>query len=118
MIKKCLLLVASCSLFLGSFVQAQFIDEESEVVSIEKAKKLSDKSWVVLEGFITKRLNEDQYAFNDSTGTIKIVVRNSSWQGIEISSKTKVRITGQVDKLFIILPKRMIKVTKVELSRK
>ncbi len=118
MFNKCLLLVASFSLLLGSITLAQFIDEESDVVSVEQAKKLSDNSWVVLEGYIIKRLNEDQYTFKDSTGTIKIIVRNSSWQGIEVSPKTKVRITGQVDKLFIFLPKRTIKVNKVELTRK
>lgn len=117
MLKKCLLVAAGLSIFWGSIAQAQFVDEESEVVSVEQAKKLSDKSWVVLEGYITKRLNDDQYTFKDATGTMKIVVRNSSWQGIEVSPKTKVRLTGQVDKLFIFLPKRVIKVTKVELSR-
>ena len=118
MFKKFIMYIAACSFLFGSVSNAQFVDEEVAVISVEQAKKVSNDTWVVLEGFIVKRQESDKYVFEDVTGSIRIIVRNSSWQGIEVSPQTKIRISGQVDKPFFFLPKRTIKVNKVELAQK
>ena len=57
-----------------------------------------DRSFVSLEGSISKQVNDTEYTFVDSTGQIKIEVPPSLWRGLSVGPQDKIRIDGILDK--------------------
>lgn len=66
-------------------------------VTVAQALEAKDKSYVSVEGSIVKRLGDDDYLFQDSTGSIKIEIDEDVWQGQNVAPNEKIRITGEVD---------------------
>lgn len=79
--------------------QGRFVGPGAQVIKTAAAARIAaDDTPVVLEGYITQRLNNDDlYEFKDSTGTIAVDIDNKKWPG-EVTPKTKVRLIGEVDK--------------------
>ncbi|MBG2711269.1 YgiW/YdeI family stress tolerance OB fold protein [Proteus mirabilis] len=66
--------------------------------SVAKAKDLSDDTWVILTGKITKKIGDELYVFEDSTGGINVDIDNKRWRGQTVTPDNTVRIEGKVDK--------------------
>lgn len=66
--------------------------------TVAKAKDLSDDTWVVLTGKITKKIGDELYVFEDSTGGINVDIDNKRWRGQTVTPDNTVRIEGKVDK--------------------
>lgn len=77
-----------------------FIDTSMEPMSIAEVKKLSDDSYVVMSGHITKRLGEKKYDFSDGTDNIVIKIKEKVWRGQKVTPKDKITIYGNLDKDF------------------
>jgi len=68
------------------------------ITTVAAARQAADDTAVILEGYITRRINQDdRYEFKDQTGTIIVEIDNDDWPG-PVSDKTKVRLYGEVDK--------------------
>ena len=80
---------------------AQFKDTEgSGVSSVAEVKQAKDETWHTLEGNIVKQLTSEHYTFRDATGEIEIEIDEDVWSGREVTPRTPVRITGEVDRDF------------------
>lgn len=66
--------------------------------TVAKAKDLSDDTWVILTGKITKKIGDELYVFEDSTGGINVDIDNKRWRGQTVTPENTVRIEGKVDK--------------------
>ncbi|WP_413242937.1 YgiW/YdeI family stress tolerance OB fold protein [Proteus vulgaris] len=66
--------------------------------TVAKVKDLSDDTWVILTGKITKKIGDELYVFEDSTGGINVDIDNKRWRGQTVTPENTVRIEGKVDK--------------------
>lgn len=93
----------------GSFVSPQGTTQSSadqggfkgpsiSETTVAKAKDLSDDTWVILTGKITKKIGDELYVFEDSTGGINVDIDNKRWRGQTVTPDNTVRIEGKVDK--------------------
>ncbi|MBA0185485.1 YgiW/YdeI family stress tolerance OB fold protein [Pectobacterium versatile] len=80
--------------------QGGFIDQQSSLTTIDKAKELRDDSWVTLSGNIEKRIGDENYLFRDATGTMEVEIDHKRWNGQMVSPSDKVEIQGELDKDF------------------
>ncbi|MBQ4773403.1 YgiW/YdeI family stress tolerance OB fold protein [Pectobacterium versatile] len=80
--------------------QGGFIDQQSSLTTVDKAKDLRDDSWVTLSGNIEKRIGDENYLFRDATGTIEVEIDHKRWNGQMVSPTDKVEIQGELDKDF------------------
>ncbi|PWB31108.1 stress-induced protein YgiW [Pseudomonas sp. SDI] len=69
------------------------------ISTVAAANDAADDSPVVLHGFVTKQLNnDDKYEFKDNTGTITVEIDNEDLPAVAFNEKTKVKLTGEVEK--------------------
>ncbi|MBQ4777711.1 YgiW/YdeI family stress tolerance OB fold protein [Pectobacterium versatile] len=80
--------------------QGGFIDQQSSLTTVDKAKELRDDSWVTLSGNIEKRIGDENYLFRDATGTMEVEIDHKRWNGQMVSPTDKVEIQGELDKDF------------------
>lgn len=116
--KKVMLLIIGCTLAFasqantqnsGGFVSPQnnsqmsaeqggFKGPSISETTVIKAKDLSDDTWVVLTGKITKKIGDELYVFEDNTGGINVDIDNKRWKGQTVTPENTVRIEGKIDK--------------------
>ncbi|ARJ41928.1 TIGR00156 family protein [Pantoea alhagi] len=70
------------------------------VVTVKEAKEMKDDSWITVRGNIVKRLSDDDYLFQDATGTLSVEIDEEDWKGQSISPGDKVELQGELDKAF------------------
>lgn len=70
----------------------------SAITTVEQAKQLSDKTWVVLRGKITKQIGKKDYLFIDSTGEISVEIGQREWSGQSVTPNDLVELAGKIDK--------------------
>lgn len=75
-----------------------FVDLEALIKDSKSAVEGKDRSRVLLEGNITKQVNDNEYLFVDSTGSIKVEIHHGLWRGQMITPQHKVRLEGYLDK--------------------
>ncbi len=75
-----------------------FQDASRPADTVVKALTFSDRSMVILEGFIKKRVNKNTFLFSDKTGKIKLSIDDYVWQGMIITPQDQIRIEGEIDK--------------------
>ena len=69
------------------------------VTTVAAAKDAADDTPVVLQGYVTKKINnDDKYEFKDNSGTITVEIDNEDLPATPFNEKTKVKITGEVEK--------------------
>ncbi|AMO79315.1 MULTISPECIES: NirD/YgiW/YdeI family stress tolerance protein [Pseudomonas] len=100
-------LIAAIALFSGATFAAGYTGPGSNaakpaatgpVNTVKAAQAAADDTPAVLEGVITKRLHGEHYEFKDATGSMQVEIDHEDWpQGVDVSDKTKVRLTGEVD---------------------
>ena len=83
------------------------------VTSVAAAKEAADDTPVVLQGFVTKKINnDDKYESKDNTGTITVEIDDEDLPATPFNDKTKVKLTGEVEKHLV---NREVDVDTVEL---
>lgn len=71
----------------------------NQIVTVSQAKSLTDDSLVTLEGrIVSARFEDEEYIFEDNTGSIPVEIDNEIWQGLTVTPNDQVRIFGKVDK--------------------
>nr|WP_314477154.1 NirD/YgiW/YdeI family stress tolerance protein [uncultured Pseudomonas sp.] len=83
------------------------------ISTVAAASEAADDTPVVLQGFVTRKLdNDDKYEFRDSTGTITVEIDDEDLPPTPFNDKTKVKLTGEVEKH---LMSREVDVDRVEI---
>jgi uncharacterized protein (TIGR00156 family) len=67
-------------------------------MTVERAKSMSDDTWVTLRGTIVERISNDQYLFKDATGNVNVEIDHKRWNGVTVTPNDTVEIQGKVDK--------------------
>lgn len=75
-----------------------FIENDNVIVTVKQAKEMRDEVPVVIEGFIIKRVGDEEYLFEDVTDSIVVEIDDDDWRGQNIAPTDKVRLRGDVDK--------------------
>ncbi|WP_455425752.1 YgiW/YdeI family stress tolerance OB fold protein [Dryocola sp. LX212] len=94
--------------------QGGFVGPSGSKTTVEKAKTLSDDTWVTLTGKIEQRIGGDDYTFRDSTGTINVDIDHKRWNGQTITPQDTVQLEGKVDKDWNSVEIDVKNVTKVK----
>ncbi|RPH30918.1 YgiW/YdeI family stress tolerance OB fold protein [Buttiauxella warmboldiae] len=91
-----------------------FVGPSGSNTTAEKAKSLSDDTWVTLRGKIESRIGGDHYIFRDSSGTINVDIDAKRWNGQTITPQDNVEIQGEVDKDWNSVEIDVKQITKVK----
>ena len=79
-----------------------FIDNsKANVITVKQALKSSDKTPVVLEGYIVKQVDDDEFYFKDNTSQVLISIDEEiimQFANTQITPNTLLRIHGSIDK--------------------
>ncbi|EMR7683813.1 YgiW/YdeI family stress tolerance OB fold protein [Yersinia enterocolitica] len=67
-------------------------------MTVDKAKTMSDDTWVTLRGNIEQRIGGEHYIFRDTTGTMNVDIDHKRWNGQTITPKDTVELQGKIDK--------------------
>ncbi|VVE11335.1 YgiW/YdeI family stress tolerance OB fold protein [Pandoraea terrigena] len=70
------------------------------IATIGQALNAPDDAMAVIEGYIVNRLRHEHYTFRDDTGRTIVIELDDKYlpPGHQINDKTRVRITGEVDR--------------------
>lgn len=98
----------------GAMQPQGFIDPALIVKDAKSALEAKDRSFVILEGTITKQVNDTEYTFVDASGEIKIDVPPFVWNGLALGPQDKVRIEGMLDKRWDIPEIKVRQVVKTD----
>jgi uncharacterized protein (TIGR00156 family) len=100
--KKTTLITICLGLFLCfasvSFAQFTGPSISGRESTVGQISNTSVGSYVILTGHIIAHQRDEYFTFRDKTGTIRVEIDNRVWQGREISSETRVRLMGEVDR--------------------
>ena len=83
-------------------------------MTVEKAKTMSDDTWVTLRGNIEQRIGGDHYAFRDASGTMNVDIDHKRWNGQTITPKDTVELQGKIDKDWNSVELDVKQITKVK----
>ena len=84
-----------CSVFIAD---AGFVDATETVVTVRQVKEMRDEVHVVLKGNIIQRMGDEEYLFEDSTGSITVEIDDDDWRGLSVSPSDTVKLQGEVDR--------------------
>lgn len=103
---KIKLILTTISLLASNTLLAQYTGpgSSSEYKSVNDVlNNPIDNSKVVLEGYIINQINAEEYTFSNGKDQIVIEIDRNKFQS-SVDEKTKVRISGEVDKNFMKSP--------------
>lgn len=83
-------------------------------MTVEKAKTMSDDTWVTLRGNIEQRIGGDHYTFRDASGTMNVDIDHKRWNGQTITPKDAVELQGKIDKDWNSVELDVKQITKVK----
>ena len=75
-----------------------FTGPSVEIVTVEQAKGMSDDTFVILQGNITKNVSKELYVFTDASGSINVEIDDDDWNGTSVGPDDLVEIRGEIDK--------------------
>jgi len=81
--------------------QGGFKDSVSpKKATVSEILKMSNDSYVAVQGNIVKRISDDKYSFKDSTGTITVEIDDDKWGGVNATTQDKLELVGEVEKKY------------------
>ncbi len=75
-----------------------FVDTSVPVMSVADVLKHKENSYVMMQGYITRQLGNDQYNFTDGKDNIVLEIDDKNWKGQTVSQKDMVNIGGEIEK--------------------
>lgn len=96
----------------ASVAQAQYVGPSTTTNYKNVAEILKDPvddTVVVLSGHLLRKVGKEKYIFSDGSGEIRVEVDAKYLPATPISDKTKVQITGEVEKEFMSSPEIDVK---------
>ena len=86
----------------------------SACIQPQQPQVFGDTSGTITTIAQAKSMYDDEFTFQDSTGTIRIDVEDHAWNGLSVTRNDKIRIYGKLDKEFF---SSTIDVYQIELVR-
>ena len=74
-----------------------FVGGTENVVTVSQAKEMRDDTPVVVQGHIVQRMGDEDYLFEDATGSITVEIDRKDWRGQTVSPTDTVKLYGEVD---------------------
>ena len=96
-------LLSSLILATSMFAAGGFVDGETtkNVNPVKEAHKAKDDQMVTLQGYIQKKVKDEEYIFVDKNGdTIRVEIDDDKWNGAYVDEKAFIEIYGEVDRDF------------------
>jgi uncharacterized protein (TIGR00156 family) len=66
-------------------------------VTVAEASNLPDDTDVRMEGRLVRSLGDEDYEFEDGTGSMTVEIDDDEWQGVEAGPETRVVLEGELD---------------------
>lgn len=66
-------------------------------VTVAEAANLPDDTDVRMEGHLVRSLGDEDYEFDDGTGTMIVEIDDDEWGGVEVGPETRVVLEGELD---------------------
>ena len=70
----------------------------SYLLTVNSVYALEDDETVVLEGYLLRKIQKNQYVFKDQTGEIDVVIKDKLLRKITVTPDTLIRVRGEIDK--------------------
>ncbi len=93
--------------------QGGFQNDQGSVVTVKQAEEMKDDSWITVRGQLEKQIGDEDYLFRDATGTMKVEIDHKRWDGLTVTPKDRVELTGELDKDFNSIELDVKRVRKV-----
>jgi len=77
-----------------------FQPNSASVVTVKQAEEMRDDSWITVRGTLEKQIGKEDYLFRDASGTMEVEIDHKRWNGLTITPKDQVELTGELDKDF------------------
>ncbi len=77
-----------------------FQPNSTSVVTVKQAEEMKDDSWITVRGTLEKQIGKEDYLFRDASGSMKVEIDHKRWNGVTITPKDQVELTGELDKDF------------------
>lgn len=68
-----------------------------DLVTTAQLKDLKEDTPVILKGHILESLGNEEYTFQDKTGTVIIEVDHDDWNGVTVLPENEVILEGEVE---------------------
>ena len=101
-------------LMMRNLLAGGFNGPNAGAMTVEKAKTMSDDTWVTLRGNIEQRIGGEHYTFRDATGTMNVDIDHKRWNGQTITPKDTVELQGKIDKDWNSVELDVKQITKVK----
>ena len=96
--KKFLSILALTFVSLSIVYAVGFQDNDANKTTVINALKMSNNSYVTVEGSILKRVSDDKYIFKDSTGSMTVEIDSDKWNGLTVNTQDKLELSGEIEK--------------------
>lgn len=96
----------------ASVAQAQYVGPSTTLNYKnvgEIIKNPVDDTVVVLSGHLLRKVGKEKYIFSDGSAEIRVEIDTKLFPATPVSDKTKVQITGEVEKEFMSSPEIDVK---------
>lgn len=91
---------AAILLVLGLVATPVLSQPIGEADTVVEARTVRIGAAVTLTGTIVDHLKGSQFVFRDETGEMRVQVSPGLWRGLSVTTETRLRLTGAVDRSF------------------
>lgn len=67
------------------------------LVTAAEATSLADDSRITVRGYLVESLGDEEYRFEDSTGSLIVEIDDEVWRDIRADESTEVELSGELD---------------------
>ena len=75
-----------------------FVGGAETIVTVKQVNEMRDDVPVIVKGNIVQRMGDDNYLFEDATGSITVEIDDDEWRGQTVTPTDTVKLYGDVDR--------------------
>ncbi|MBQ8255482.1 MAG: YgiW/YdeI family stress tolerance OB fold protein [Alphaproteobacteria bacterium] len=75
-----------------------FVGGAETIVAVKQVNEMRDDVPVIVKGNIVQRMGDDNYLFEDATGSITVEIDDDEWRGQTVTPTDTVKLYGEVDR--------------------
>ena len=75
-----------------------FVGGNETIVTVKQVNEMRDDVPVIVKGNIIQRMGDENYLFEDATGSITVEIDDEDWRGQTITPEDVVKLYGEVDR--------------------
>lgn len=72
--------------------------DNRRLVTVVEVTAMADDTNVRLVGYVIEVVGDDEYVFQDETGTIVVEIDADEWNGIDVTPAIRVELSGEIDR--------------------